>query len=258
VSRTVLLQLALGCAGPDDSTLLDELQVVATLAEPPELGAGESTELETWLVDPEGRGHEALQWTCTVASEGCLEAELGWEVLRTDRARFENRATLSPALAELLGEEPLPLMAVWTLACEPGLCPLMEAEGEDLAEGLTRPTELLEELPLFGVSLAVRWLYASAREDKQGNPGLSCELDSGIEPGAEVLVRCEVEGSFGEEARIWGYATAGGWSAQSVELSEAEDLTWLAPEEAASAELFLVLVDGLGGQALWEARVEVP
>ena len=76
MSATLMLLLA-ACGGRNDETTLTELRVVAMIAEPPEVGPGQSTTLTSVIVDPLAAGVETLTWTCTDLGEGCLEPTLG-------------------------------------------------------------------------------------------------------------------------------------------------------------------------------------
>ena len=122
---------------------------------------------------------------------------------------------------------------------------------------------LLEALPLDGVSLASWRLDVSTRspEDRRSNPVLGdCQYASPASEPRTVPVQgrletnCSVEGPFDADAALWGYATAGGWEGQAVQVEpgtdEADPYVWIAPNTVEDAEdlgLWLVLTDGLGG-----------
>ncbi len=267
----ILILLApslLGCdMGPDTTTLLADIQVVMVRSDPPALGAGQVATLETLIVDPQERGLEVMQWTCTFAGEGCLEPQFSMEesdpwpgLVYQDTGRFEGTLVASPALSEVLGPEPVPLLSVWTLACEPGLCPLMDAEGDALMEGLEAPSDLLKDLPIYGVSLSQRRIRVAGIPLDATNPTMACE---GPEQGVveeEMAFSCTVEGEFADQAALYGYATAGGWQGQFVQILEGMvrvDYSYFPSEESGPVDLFLVLQDGNGGSALWEATVDV-
>ena len=71
------LLLLLACGGVNDETVLSELRVLAMVAEPPEVGPGQSTTVTSWIADPTKTGFEVLTWACTDLGEGCLEPTLG-------------------------------------------------------------------------------------------------------------------------------------------------------------------------------------
>ncbi len=264
---TVLLSILACDMGPDTTTLLADTQVVMVRTDPPALGAGQIATMETLIVDPQERGLEVMQWTCTFAGEGCLEPQLAFEesdpwpgLVREDTGRFEGTLMASPALAEVLGPEPVPLMSVWTLACEPGLCPLFEAEGEALMEGLEDPAALLEELPIYGVSLSQRRIRVAGVPLQATNPTLSCEGPSEGVVEEEMAFSCTIEGEFEDQAAVYGYATSGGWQGQFVQILDGMvrvDYSYFPSEEPGPVDLYLVLQDGNGGSALWEATIDV-
>ena len=265
---TILLPSLVGCAiGPDTSTLLADTQVVMVRSDPPALGAGQVATLETLIVDPQERGLEVMQWTCTFAGEGCLEPQFAMDesdpwpgLVYEDSERFEGSVMASPALAEVLGPEPVPLLSIWTLACEPGLCPLMDAEGDALMEGLESPADLLQDLPIYGVSLSQRRIRVAGVPLEATNPTIVCEGPSEGVVEEEMAFSCTVEGEFAEQAAVYGYANSGGWEGQSVQILNGAvelDYNYFPSEEPGPVDLYLVLQDGNGGSALWEATVDV-
>ncbi len=269
MSRAPALALLLaGCGGPSDETLLDELRVLAMVPDAPEIGPMESATVRTRVVDPQDRGGDLLVWSCTLLGETCLEDEEGRaaEVLALGEGSAESAVSASAALAAVAGEEPLPLILVWALACEPGLCPLTDEvrAGQDIdPEVWAEPTDWIDALPMEGVSLALSTLYVSARapEDRHPAPAISVNAEVWtVAPGETLVLQVEAEGELGEEAKVWAYAEGGGFTTPSERLDAggATTLSWVAPEEPGEVALYGVLVDGLGGSALWEgvARVE--
>lgn len=265
---SALASSLLGCSmGPDTSTLLSDTQVVMVRSDPPALGAGQVATLETLIVDPQERGLEVMQWTCTFAGEGCLEPQLAMDegepwpgLVYQDRERFEGSVMASPALTEILGPEPVPLLSIWTLACEPGLCPLMDAEGEELMEGLESPADLLQDLPIYGVSLSQRRIRVAGVPLEASNPTLVCEGPTQGVVEEEMAFSCAVEGEFADQAAVYGYANSGGWQGQSVQILGGAlelDYSYFPSDQAGPVDLYLVLQDGNGGSALWETSVQI-
>ncbi len=292
MSLLVLPMLLLACGnGPSDETLVDELRVLATLTDPPEALAGETVSVDTLVVDPLDAGFEVLTWACTFTGEGCLEEEeltgFAWEGLsytpdQAGSTRFSSSTTVSPFVGDFLSEEPIPLVQLWTLACEPGLCPAMDLAAADPEAGseeaaalqavLADPSEQMKDLPFQGASLGVRWLYASTRAEGERleNPEISCEVVSQegeavptVVAGESLGFTCFVSGEFDGYAGAWGYATNGGWEGPTYLLDPGVtllDYTWFAPEEVpedSTVDLWVVLVDGQGGVGLWEGSAEV-
>lgn len=269
------LLLAACSMGPSAETLIDELRVVAIRAEPPEAAPGESVSLSVTVADPQARGFDTLLWTCTLAGESCAESagysNGVWDGLVLSPAA-ETYAVPS-AFSSFLTEEPLPLVQVWALSCEPGLCPPIEAardlstaDAPQLQGWLTDPTSFLADLPLEGVSLGLRSVLLSTRSEGERvrNPAVTCTLDGDdplvAEAGGELLFTCALEGDITDRSSVWGYATGGGWEGATValEAGDAEvSYRWFAPEEAGPVEIWVVAVDGAGGVGLWSAVVAV-
>ncbi len=275
------LLVAIGCTGANLETLIDELRVVAMVAEPPEVAPGEPTELEIYVADPSGNGAAVFAWTCTNLGDGCMEEEGGAQSVATgipESGRLTVPLAPSPALAGPLagmGGERLEATAMWALACTAGTdCPLVDNHpaaanrglapwGEDLACQLEDPGAWMEDLSIQGTSLAYRLLNVSvnAPEDRHQNPTLTPVSEEELvwKPEEEFSLVFEVAGTLSEEARVFNYATGGGFTMTDT-LVEAGEVTLdgVAPEEDGEVQLWVVLNDGLGGVAVWTgtARVE--
>jgi hypothetical protein len=183
------------------------------------------------------------------------------EVVRPVDGHVSTQVRASAALEAIAGPEPLPVLLVWALACEEGLCPLIEQikAGEAVgAELWANPLSWMRELPRKGVSLATTTLSVSTRseEERHGAPSLQVRPDQeSTRPGGEITLEATATGELGEEARIWAYSEAGGFTATSIrpDAEGSASLTWVAPETSnPEIPVYLVLVDGLGGSALWE------
>jgi len=269
----MLWLFTVGCTmGPSAETLIDELRVVAILAEPPEASPGEVVALTTVTADPESAGYDTLSWTCTFTGEDCLEAS-GFEGGAWDGAAVfsdpdgptDTVYAVPPQFSEFVTDEPVPLVQVWSLSCLPGLCPQIDAVGsasdtDQIREWLSSPTAFMEDLPMEGVSLGFRTLSLSTRaaEERAQNPVVSCAPDDGgteFEAEAEVAWTCTAPGA----SDVWGYATGGGWegASRSVDESGEATYTWFAPEEAGTVTLWMVALDGAGGVGLWTEEVAV-
>ena len=276
----ILLWAAAGCAsGPSEETLIDELRVLAVAADPVEVQPGEVVALDALVVDPTGDGAQVLTWTCTPGVDGCLEAALetavvwdGAAVTTLDGSGVvSSEVTVSPALSAFAATTPTALVASYTLACAPGLCPVFElagaeagtADGDALTVALADPFGMLEALPMEGVSLAALGLLVSSRgaDERRQSPQLTCAVDvPAVTPGGEVVVTCDVAGDFDDDAGLWGYGTSGGFEAPSVAVGDGDTVpyVWFAPDEqTAEVPLWLVLIDGQGGLAVWEGAVAV-
>lgn len=286
----LLLAGVFGCAsGPSAETLVSELRVLAVLADTPEARPGETVALESLVVDPLDRGYDALAWSCTFTGEVCLEAGgftgVAWDGLVSAESPPEpwlaSSYTVAPQLSEFVGPEPVPLVQHWTLACEPGLCPVIDdalsapepgsAAATALQEQLSDPFSVLETLPMQGVSLALRSISVSTRDDdaRVTNPTVDCRPRDGefgdlltVEPGARLPMWCAVEGAYDGDAAIWGYTTGGGWEGEAQELDNGDtdkEYVFIAPEEVPddAVSLWVVISDGFGGVGIWEGEVVV-
>ena len=280
--------LLTGCSSGPRRTLVDNLRVLVLVPESPEIAPNETTGLDIVVADPLERGFDRLTWTCTRLGPECAEALLDpdspWLRLEAEAGGASGLSTgsvtASPALFEVASQDPLPLVQVFTLVCEPGLCDVLDAAlagvepdsaaADQLQSDLTDPFSLLEDLPLEGVSLASWTVDVSTRspEDRRSHPSLGpCTLTDGdgdgeataesVAPEGTLKATCPVEGPFDADAGLWGYGTAGGWGADrdtfGNDATEVEGYTWFAPKAKdapeAPVDLWLVLTDGLGGLA---------
>lgn len=272
---------AFGCApGPSPETLIDDLRVVAVVAEPPEVAPGERASFEVTVADPAVRGVELLVWTCTDLGSGCLEGAadearaegVTWpEVLPVEDGRATALIDVPLALGGVLdavGEDPLMATAVWALACEPGLCPLVEdaRSGRVDPADLADPTRWMVDLPLDGVSLGLRSLAVSNREERHQNPVLEPDFDEVPTVAAGEAIdldfRVAAVGDSAVGRDIFGYASAGGFDMAPVTSvsTDVTSLTWYAPEDGLSGDevtLWVVLTDELGGSAVWRGTATV-
>lgn len=267
--------LLAGCAmGPSEETLIDELRVVGAVAEPPEIGPGETTTLQITVADPLGEGHVALVWACTPTGAGCAEDALPLGERAAVLEDGEDLATLTApaALARLIPDDVTVLPAqVQVLACAPDLCDVIDAVAAadpaapadpDLAARLADPFGLLRELPLTGVSLATRTLGVSLRpsELRNQNPVITLDapLPAQLDPEAPVDLPVSVSDDTTEDAFAFGFSTGGGFGAPFFAvIGGLANLTWYAPDVEGEVDLYVVVEDGEGGSALLRARATV-
>ncbi|MBN2800106.1 MAG: hypothetical protein JXX28_13255 [Deltaproteobacteria bacterium] len=270
---TPLLLLSLfACAdGPSEETLVSDLQVIATVAEPPEVAPGEQVSLRTVVADPQERGAEVLTWLCTPVGGACLEASQPLDQWVHLGASAEDSASLvvSPALGAALTQTDEVAAVAWVLACEPGLCPVVEEARADLEQGvlspdlgaaLSDPVSWMADLPIAGVSLALRTVPVSLRtaEERNANPVLRVTGPEGavLAEGLESL-EVEVEDQD-QETTVYGLATAGGFGSPfSAVLGGTALLSYYAPAETVPATLYVVAQDGRGGTAVWTGEAQV-
>jgi len=285
VTRRTLLwtgvAIAMGCGGPNEETLIDELRVVAMVAEPPEVAPGESLDLTTWTHIPENSAIERMTWTCVFQGDGCAEATFEdldrWIQIEDTSTEPDRTHTLEvpETLASLLtGESEEIWVPTWTLACEPGLCPLFEqvrakpsaggAEWETLTAALADPYSWMMALPKEGVSLATRTLVVSAREPEQRNqnPRIQATFTNDI----QIALEAEETLTFSVEDEdpaltAWGYTTLGGFESVNEEVSGGTvELSLIAPEnpeDIGPGEIYIIINDGRGGNSVWLRDFEV-
>jgi len=233
---TALLLLLSACEpGPNVETLVDSLQVIAAVAEPPEVALFEPYELTVTTIDPDDEGFDVLVWSCV---EDC-------EVVSPTRDAETSVATLVPVA-------PVP---TWILACAPGVCDLESPPDRDLQD----PFEWLQRLPQEGVSLASRWpRIVDQTGDRHQNPFIDSEpaLER-LTVKAERSTRLEFVVPGAETA--WTYATAGGFRRPSEDIASdgAVTVQWYAPEAPGEVDLYVVFVDDRGGAVLWRETATV-
>lgn len=269
-----LLLMLVACGGPNEETLIDELRVVAMVAEPPEVAPGESVQISVLTSVPEETETEQMTWSCLPMGEACLEGQGGslenWvhqgELDAVGATTYS--IDLPVELGAFLQEEEELRVPLWTLSCAPGVCPLfaMAKDSPDAAatgwaglmSALADPISELALLPKEGVSLAVRTLVVSDRapESRNQNPVLVPEsLDAvsvSLEQSVELQFSLEDEG---ENLQAFGYTTIGGFGTAGKEVDAGVfDLTLFGPietSEATEGRLFVVVNDGQGGTATW-------
>jgi hypothetical protein len=245
--------------GADPDTLIDELRVVAVVAEPPEAAPGESVTLTMHLSNPMDLTGSAGVWSCIGFDGQCLEQDPG-RIQRSDELTDTLSWTLAApleaaALFEDLGRVPVP---IWALACDSGLCPLLE-DDEVCEESLADPYEMMKDLPLAGVSLAYKslWVSENELETRAQNPILTPDFDASdaLEAGETRTLCFSVSG---EATDGYGYASAGGFSDVEFEVKDGTvSLDYVAPDDAESVTLWVVVQSESGGSALWTSTLEV-
>ena len=267
---------AAGCSGPSPETRIEELRVVAMVADPPEIGPLDETRVDVYVADPEEEGVEVLVWACTNLGEGCLEEQGGAIGIATGTPQ-DGLLTVdlspSPILDGLTtGGLSLEATALWALACRPGQCPLIEeASGAEdyhpwsnrLGADLSDPLGWMADLPRKGVSLAFRLLTVSdlPEDERHDNPTIVAlfeELPT-LRRGKKFNLDFRLDGVLGEEARVFNYITGGGFKMTETYVGGTGDvrLEGFAPKKAGPVDMWVVFNDGLGGVAVWTASTTV-
>ncbi|TVQ90622.1 MAG: hypothetical protein EA397_12385 [Deltaproteobacteria bacterium] len=271
--RLLLLPLFVACGGPDQTTLVDELRILAMIPDSPEVEPGQSVHVTPIIVDPQGEGVESVSWLCTIAGPpGTPCGELMGPDPRASLTTFEGSEPFSLVVDHRLSAalpEPESFLDIElrTLTCSPGVCPILADVvgsgplGEPVVQALSDPFTLLQELPIEGVSYARRPLRVSRRpaELRLLAPLVEASF-SPVEPGldAEVEVEIRVDHPREDELTAFGFATAGGFGPATVEVVEGEaKLTWFAPEEPTEARLWVIVSSEAGEEGVWSAEVGV-
>ena len=223
--------------GPNEETLVDTLQIVAAVADPPEVAVMEPYTLTATVADPAQEGFEVLMWACL---EGACASVL---------ADVEGSA----AAATVFSVAPIP---GWILACEPDLCDLDDPRERDLKD----PFGWLQDLPIEGVSLVTRLpRLAEGTGDRHVNPVIvsapRIEKLEGVRPEDSVRLTFSVP----DAETAWTYTTRGGFRRPSEDIASdgAVTVEWYAPKKSGTVDLFVVFVDDLGGSVVWEATATV-
>lgn len=233
-----LVLLAACSAGPNDLTLIDDVRLIAAIADPPSSAAGETYTLTSVIVEPFARPVDVLVWWCL--PEGLGPCEVKTPELVDDQAI----TTLTAGLG----------VPVWIVACVDGVC-------RDPSEAQLRdPYAWLQELPLEGVTAAFRLARITELppEERAPNPVFTevPELPTeAVAPGTEVELAWTAPGA----AIASGVTTWGAFGAVNRLVSEAGNVavSWFAPDEPGESRLYLVVDDDHGGTAVWRGSVQV-
>lgn len=275
--RGLIALLVAGCQPFEaDESLIDELQVLALVAEPPEVGPGEHLRLTVHTMDPQRDEVDLLVWFCTDLGEGCAErGDPGQplssfaQVVRSAPAAAGLSFVVPPEVGYVLGGNVrVTTFVAWALACRPGACPLIEQVAADPAPGtetweqvtaaLAAPRDIVEGRGLTEASLAYRRLTLSIRsfEERNHNPILTFlgRLPLEVPTDSTVVLPFDVF----DASRAWNYASTGGFSDDAYGVTTgALSASWTAPAQVGSVSMLVIVDDGVGGSAVWrtEARV---
>lgn len=228
--------------GPSEETLIAELRIVAMATDPPVVEPLDPFQLTITVADPLGEGGDLLVWACVpdkVADTVALESACVSDLQSIDADQLT---------VDQLAIAPLPL---WALACAPGLCGDLSSVPE---ARLQDPIAWLQELPISGVSAGFKLTPVAQEGDDPPavNPKLLTTPTSPVV--ADPVDGTELTFVAQGAATAYGYATAGGFSAPSYDVSSEGDvtLTWFAAEEQSTpARLYVVFEDGRGGVEVW-------
>ena len=239
---------------------MDELRVVAIVAEPPVASPGEVVTLQVHVADPLAVEPNIGLWTCAGFGGFCIE-QSGDRMIRPEGAPpLLETQVLVPLEAAAIVQE-VSAISLWGLACPPDTCTAFfptDNTSPDPAV-LADPFTALESLPLEGLSLVRKSIGLTSDPDNRPlNPTLTpdFELPETVAPSGSVAMTFQVTGEADE---AYGYSTAGGFGmAEEPVVDNVLTLEWFAPEETGEVMLWVVLQgDDFGGSAVWASRINV-
>ncbi len=269
------LFLWIGCGETSPETLVDELRVMASVAEPPEVRPGETFQYETYFANPDEAPVTALTWVCTNFGDGCMEADGGSLSIASSQPEgaapvWERPLSVAPSLASVVTDEGITATQLWTLVCERDICPVIdEAIGVDpqqpwpdsLRTQLANPLAWMSDLPIKGTSLAYQLLTTSSSDEPHQNPVLEINGDppGELKRNQSFTLTFRVDGDLSEQAQVYNYMTGGGFKTPNtfVASGDAVEIEGIAPKDGDESTIWVVLVDGFGGVAVWTEEIPV-
>ena len=265
-----LMASLIGCGETSPDTLIDELRVVASVADPPEVQPYEPFTFTSYAANPDDETLQTLTWVCTNLGDGCLEAFGGATSLHTAELTgtaptWDRTLSASPALFSVLEEtETLTATQLWTLVCTTDTCPIIDDIGDsdgfeewpsDWQTALENPLDWVAELPMEGVSLAYQLLTTSLSDTPHQNPTIEADADNptDLARNESFDLNFAVDGEFTDQAQLYAYSSAGGFMTLNtfVEAGETVTVTGTSPESGDDIRVWMVLVDGNGGVGVW-------
>ncbi|HHO49468.1 MAG TPA: hypothetical protein ENK18_01030 [Deltaproteobacteria bacterium] len=270
----------LGCElidPPVEEIVIDDIQILGLVMDPPESGPGEIVQLTPWVIAPEGRGYDLLVWTCTpLNGDGprCLEALLGIEPWAISVAPGEDlfapgQLWVPPEAAELLTLVETLQLPLYSLACEPQRCPIIErvirappwpsSTWSELYAELADPQAMMSRIGFQGAHLAIRSFVLSRGLDadtRNTNPTIT---PTSFIPSGSLVTSQTLELSFrigdrqGGAMVAYGFASEGAITpSERVRFNEVT-LYYTAPEvPTSSAQIWVVIEEDAGsGSAVY-------
>jgi len=276
----VPLLLLLGCEEEVvASTVIEHVQIVSMVADPPEVQPQESTDITVTIADPDGLSPEVAVWVCVPigAAGRCLESELTGEAQRVvtgvrDPITHAFTASVVPLAVDVAEVDEVideggrfNGILAFALACAPGACDLFEQLEAGTVDpiDLSDPGRLLRDVPMAKGHAAWRTLTVSRESERfrHDNPVLLPQFPQPLENTAGNTEELGVvaDGQF-SNGLIYPLTTVGGFAVDSVATGpESPYLPWVAREQDAGKEghVYIVVDDGLGGQAVWHGEASV-
>ena len=146
ISTLLGLLTCIACGGPNDETLVDELRVLAMVSRPPEVAPGETYTIQHVTHIPVGTASERITWPCTFDGTGCAEAAFATQLqdwvhlTEPNGEEVSTSSSRAPEGLQAILSEDTPQLQIphWTLACAPGLCPIIDAVRNAPEQGTAR------------------------------------------------------------------------------------------------------------------------
>ena len=272
----ISLFLLVGCGDTSPETLVDELRVMASVAEPPEVRPDTAFTYNTYLANPDEDDVVSITWVCTNLGDGCLEAQggsksIGYAELNGSAPVWEQELSVSPVLMGMLDDEAMTATQVWTLACTRGTCPIIDEVKpvanttdpwpESIRETLANPLPWMSDLPMQGVSLAYQLLSTSLSDTPHQNPRLAPDenVPESLTRNKSFSLTFNIDGILSEDAQVYNYISGGGFKFPNTFVTAGATVTLegVAPKSDDETRVWVVLTDGLGGVAVWTEEFSI-
>ncbi len=293
-----MLWLALACGGGQTHpSVIDDTSIIAIVTDPAEAAPGETVSITVTVVDPKQRGAVVMIWTCGLYEGACIEDNIDLAerveiiALPTPETSLRRDIGLPDALrhitdqvsttrdipsesGELLGTAGSLPVALYALACPAGVCPIIDstrealrsAPSDQLLKDLADPTRWMVDLPMEGVSLAIRSFVVSydTGADRNYNPSFDPRFSAAWDATLRIPTGGELETAFyvtdpnGEHVYGYAYTTIGQFEERRVKDNSGTVRNWLlAPSSPGDGVAYMVFEDRDGGSAVWRQAVEV-
>ncbi|MFT4979212.1 MAG: hypothetical protein ACI8S6_005122 [Myxococcota bacterium] len=276
--------LLLGCgSGSEDPSLIDSLQIVGIVANPPEVVARDQMEVTLAIADPVGTGAEVLVASCLLFESRCVE-----EVL-ANPSEWLSVAALDPGETSLTIPRSVPSeldevfdvfnqeqvsVRLAGLACAPSRCPIIDEVRDALDAGvvptslaldIARPERWMVDLPIEGVSLTSRSLVFVRTRDSSSNRNPTYEarfperddLVIEIPAGGEQELAFYVEDSGSSTIYAYAYTTLGRFESRRERVRDQAVRHYLLADTPGEGHIYIVFEDGDGGSAIWQRPLRV-
>lgn len=261
-----------------EQPLIDDIQILGLVQDPPEAGPGELVQLTPWITDPAGGGYDLLVWTCTPlgGDDGprCLEALLGvqpWVAAAGPGQQLTEPGLLAVPreAAELLTLVETIQLPLYALACEPRRCPIIDEVRQapdwpdpawaETYDRLADPQAVMSEIGFEGAHLAIRSFVLSRGldpETRNTNPTItptSFIPTGGLVKDQVLDLSFRIGDRQGGAMQAYGFTTHGNITrSERVRFNEVS-LSFTAPTASADrVQIWVVVEEDVGsGSAVY-------